>query len=378
MDKSISYFYDFLESFSIELADVARELEMSIYTSPRTMLTHSRTFADTLLQKVMINENIIDVPYDSFKERLDKLAERGLLTTEILDSLHTIRKKGNQAAHQTRSFRFSDSLLTWEALYSVVKWYIEVYGSPDFKVPNYRDPIPSSEEKYDMAELEVRLKSLEELLKLAMNKEHDSSGEVAASTSEEVNEFTKDEPGFTTIRNINFGEQSLNIPYFLRDAFLLPQRFSQCTTFLIRLSAEQQARIMSELPENLEGLHKHVNRFNELNDKKFFDELKVFINEEKARRRIIIERPDELFLFYKDQYVVLTNELAQIELTSDNFSSIPSLIKQLKRDNIKTVGQLPKELVVLGKYDNVGVGTVEKMFDMLVQKQILINNSKFN
>ena len=41
----------------------------------------------------------------------------------------------------------------------------------------------------------------------------------------------------------------------------LPQRFPKSETFLIRLGAEQQARIMSELPNNLEGISHYVKRF---------------------------------------------------------------------------------------------------------------------
>jgi len=372
--KSKSYFYKFLESFSIELAEVAHELELSIYSSPRTMLTHSRTFVDALLQSVMKNEQLPDVPFDTLKERLDKLTTHGFLTAEVRDALHNIRKNGNQAAHQTRPFRFSEALLTWEALYIVVKWYIEVYGPTDFEVPNYLDPQPTHEEKYDMTELEIRLEKLEELLNLSVTLGSGASREVAVTTIEEVKEVKKDEPGFTTIRTIHFEEETVNIPYFLRDAFLLPQRFHQSTTFLIRLSAEQQGRIMSELPQEIKGLHKHVKRFNELTDKRFFDELKVFVEEEKERRRILIERPGELFLFFKANYVVVTKELADIELTIDNFHSIPSLIKQLKQDKVNTVGQLPKELVILGKYENVGVGTVEKLFEQLVLKQKMVND----
>ena len=41
------------------------------------------------------------------------------------------------------------------------------------------------------------------------------------------------------------------------------------------------------------------------------------------------------------------------------------LIRQLNEDGIQTVGQLPKELVILGKYNNVGVVNVGKLFDQL-------------
>lgn len=48
-----SYFYQFLEPISKELAYVARELEHSIYSSPRTMLTHGRVFIESILKDVV-------------------------------------------------------------------------------------------------------------------------------------------------------------------------------------------------------------------------------------------------------------------------------------------------------------------------------------
>ena len=59
-------------------------------------------------------------------------------------------------------------------------------------------------------------------------------------------------------RRIYYKDQFVEIPDFLRDIFLLPQRFPKSTTLLIRLNGEQQARIMSELPYQLDGMHQHV------------------------------------------------------------------------------------------------------------------------
>jgi hypothetical protein len=61
--------------------------------------------------------------------------------------------------------------------------------------------------------------------------------------------------------------------------------------------------------------------------------------------------------------------LSKIHLTSDNFTGIPNLLRQLNEDQIETVGQLPKELVILAKYANVGVGIVEKLFEQLKKMQ---------
>ncbi|MBM7702916.1 DUF4145 domain-containing protein [Metabacillus iocasae] len=361
-----SYFYQFLEPASKELALVARELENSIFTSPRTMLTHARVFVENILQQVMQIEKLVEVPRMSLIDRIDTLHENGLLTVEMRDALHHVRQVGNQAAHDTRRFRYSEALLSWESLYHIVKWYVELYGPVEIEVPHYEDPSPVVTQTYDITEIEQRLKGLEALLLLSMK------GKETEQTSPSTLKFTKvaqERPGFTPIRTLTYKNKTLDIPYFLRDAFLLPQRFLKSEIFLIRLGAEQQARIMSELPNNLEELHTYVKRYNEKNDEVFFDELMVFVEEEKVRRQLTQERPGELFFFYKDDHIVVTEQLSQIPLTTEEFSGMPNLLRQLNESGIETVGQLPKELVILAKYASVGVGTVEKLFQQLKVKQ---------
>lgn len=367
-----TFFYQFLEPISRELALLAKELENSIFSSPRTMLTHSRVFVENILQQVMQAEKMAEDPRTNLKERLDLLNDNGYLIPEIRDALHLVRRLGNQAAHDSRMFRYSEALLSWEALYNIVRWYVEVYGPVDVTVPDYQDPSPQVEKVFDMSELEVRLKRLEELLRNSGQKpaEMPAAQEAAAAVAPaaETEVEVEETPGFTPIRTITYKGRKLDVPYFLRDAFLLPQRFDKSETFLIRLGAEQEARIMSELPNNLEGLHKHVKRYSEKNDEQLFNELHTFIDEEKARRNLTLKRPGELFFFYKANHLVVTEELSRVPLTADEFTGIPSLLRQLNDDQIETVGQLPKELVILAKYENVGVGTVEKLFEQLKAK----------
>jgi len=294
------------------------------------------------------------------------LDEKGYLTPEIRDALHHVRRIGNQAAHDSRQFRYSESLLSWEATYNIVKWYVEVYGPVDMVVPDYIDPAPQAEQLYDSTELELRLKTLEELLKRTLQGEKPTPEEVAVTTAEP--KIPTERPGFTTIRTLTYKGEQLEVPYFLRDAFLLPQRFDKSEIFLIRLGGVEQARLMSELPNNLAGLHEHIKRYNETNDENLFHELKTFIQEEKTRRQIKIERPGELFFFYQADHVVVTEKLANLPITTEEFTGFPSLIKQLNEQGYFTVGQLPSELATLAKYKNVGKSTLEKFFGQLKGK----------
>jgi hypothetical protein len=368
MDKQV-FFYQFLQPLSNELALLARELENSIFSSPRTMLTHARVFVENILQQVIRVEKLPEESRTNLKERLDLLNEKGYLTPEIRDALHHVRQIGNQAAHDSRRFRYSEALLSWESIYKIVKWYVEVYGPVDVIIPEYQDPSPKPEQSYDISELEVRLQSLENLLNQSVQKLKDEAAhkEIAVTTIDPSIE--PELPGFTTIRKLSYKGKQIEVPYFLRDAFLLPQRFDKSETFLIRLGAEQQARIMSELPNSLEGLHKQVKRYNDKNDETLFEELKTYIEEEKIRRYLTIERPGELFFFHKADHIVVTEKLSKIPLNTSEFNGIPGLLRQLNDDQIETVGQLPRELVILAKYEGVGVGTVEKLFEQLKGKQ---------
>jgi Domain of unknown function (DUF4145) len=111
------YFYEFLEPISLELSRTLQELENAIYNSPRSMLTHSRTFIEVLLEKVMIYENMPNEPFYTIIERIRDLDDNGLLIPEVKNALHEVRKLGNMAAHDTRQFRFSESLTAWEHIY---------------------------------------------------------------------------------------------------------------------------------------------------------------------------------------------------------------------------------------------------------------------
>lgn len=179
------------------------------------------------------------------------------------------------------------------------------------------------------------------------------------------------------MREVSYKDQSVEVPCFLRDAFLLQQRFSRSTTFLIRLNGEQQARLMSELPPQLDGLHKFVKRFNETNDERFFEELCQFIQEEMERREIKERYRAEILLFYKAEHVILTDKIASVELTKENFAGQTSLLKALHAQGFESVSDLPKELVLLGKYPNVGEVALANLFNQLKMNSLAFSEIEF-
>ena len=190
------YFYHFLEPVSKELARILKELEGAIYNSPRFMLKHSRTLIEALMEKVMVHENMLNEPNVTIMKRIQHLDKEGLLTEEVQNALHEVRKLGNVAAHDIRQFKLSEALITWEYIYIIVKWFVEVYGSHEIEVPPYVDPKLKAESSYVLEEMNIRFKKIEDLLKESISNEQSKEvnkalSETAATTEETVTSWSE-------------------------------------------------------------------------------------------------------------------------------------------------------------------------------------------
>ncbi|ADI00162.1 DUF4145 domain-containing protein [Salisediminibacterium selenitireducens] len=378
MEKQ-AYYYEFLSYADTDLAKLAEELEKSVFTSPRVMLTNARTMVEGIVKRALRKEGISDIACENLLDRIRLLKSHGKCSEDVLNAIHEIRKAGNSAAHETKEFRYSQALRTWEELYVLVAWYMKKYGPLKFEMPAYREPEIPNENAYDPMELEVKFQQLEASL-LA---KFDNLNGLKETEAKNVEEPQRDQetrpqvsehppasvPGETPIRMIRYGDEEVAIPYFLRDAFLLPQRFPKSTSFLVKLGAVEEARIMSELPSDLAGLADRVSRYNAKNEKQFFDELKLFIGEEKVRRAVRLDKSGETILFFKTDYLIMTKNLSEILLTEEYFKGIPHFLKKMNEDGILSVGQLPSELLILAKYKGVGIGMVEKLFDQIKKLQ---------
>lgn len=333
------------------LAELTQDTERLIFVSPRAAMQTIRTMAETLVRQVILLEGLEHSEL-SFGEVQKKLKEEGIITQIVDNAIHFVRRQGNTASHDgTRKMLIREALTCWEHQHLILTWFIETYASPDIEVPEYIEPVPEQ----GVFNREDLIEHIDALMQKFVKKKPESE---VVLTEQKVS------------RRIYYKDQFVEIPDFLRDAFLLPQRFPKSTTFLIRLNGEQQARIMSELPYQLDGLHQHVKRFKEANDECFFEELKSFIEEEKKRKIVMEQYRGEVLLFYKSDFVILTEALGNATLIKDNFPGQTSLLNSLIEQGFQHVKDLPKELVLLGKYRNVGETALANLFNLLKVKSM--------
>lgn len=374
------YFYKFLEPVSQELANTLKELESTIFTSPRAMLTHSRVLIESVINKVLIHERLYNElgGDNSLVNKIYILEKHELLDGDALNAYQRLRIMGNQAAHDERQFRFSEALLAWEYLHTAMKWFVEIYVSYNVDVPPYEDPKISVEKKFDLEEINARFEKIEDLLLKSIEEEKETKGmtkrldieaqeQLEAEISKQLQ--MEQEPGDTIVRTLFYQGERIDIPNFLKEAFLLPQRFPESINFLLRLNQSQEARIMSELPKELDHIHDRAKGYGEANTEKFFNELKVFVEEEKRRRKLENIRHGDFILYYRDEEIIVTDILAKVAINHENFTGIPSLINHLMDDGISKIGDLPKEFIILEKYEGIGPKRVKEFFDKIKEIQ---------
>ncbi|WP_256389909.1 DUF4145 domain-containing protein [Lysinibacillus sp. AR18-8] len=316
-------------------------MEKLLFVSPRAAMQTTRTMAETLVRQVAQLEGLEHSEFN-FGELQKKLKNEGIVTPTTDNAIHFVRRQGNTASHDgTRKMLIREALTCWEYQHLILTWFIET--------PAYIEPVPEK----SAADSEYLIEHIEALMQKIVQKESMPENVV---TEQKVS------------RRIYYKDQFVEIPDFLRDAFLLPQRFPKSTTFLIRLNGEQQARIMSELPYQLEGIHPHIKRFKETNDECFFEELRLFIEKEQKRKILMEQYRGEVLLFLKSDFVILTEALGNVALTKDNFPGQTSFLNSLQEQGFLHVKDFPKELVLLGKYRNVGETALGNLFNQLKVK----------
>lgn len=150
------------------LANLGETAERNFFIDPNTTLMKLRVFAETLTKYVLAYEEIKETYDTNQTDRIQALRRDDLISQELEDILHTIRKKGNKAMHEGYGTQKEAEVLLHMA-YRLAVWFMQVYGDWDFKEPEYQEPMPvniideqelqnlsaSYEEKVSQLELEL-------------------------------------------------------------------------------------------------------------------------------------------------------------------------------------------------------------------------------
>ena len=136
--------FKFLEKEFPVLANFGNLAEKYCYTDPNSCLMKLGMIGETIVN-LMFTYDRIPVPYEnSAVNRINELYSEGLLTKDLIDILHALRKVRNKAAHENYA-EASDCPVFLEMAHSLSEWFMQTYGDWNYQHKEFVMPVKETE-----------------------------------------------------------------------------------------------------------------------------------------------------------------------------------------------------------------------------------------
>lgn len=146
--------FDFLAVHDPILVKYSAQAEKYIFEDPNISLIKLRQFVEVLAQQTSAYAGIYTSPDETLIDLLDRLSSKGILTPDVAQLFHGIRKAGNQAVHSHAESR-SDALYQLRMARTLAVWFHRSFSQPDFKPgPFIPPPDPQQAESSLKTELD--------------------------------------------------------------------------------------------------------------------------------------------------------------------------------------------------------------------------------
>lgn len=162
--------FSFLETEFPVLANFGDLAEQYCYTDPNSCLMKLGMIGETIVNLIFTYDRI-PVPYDnSAVNRINVLSAEGLLTKDLVDILHALRKVRNKAVHENYA-KASDCPVFLQMAYGLTEWFMQTYGDWNYQHREFVMPEKEEKKKSDKGIVSNRAKEEakeEELTKAAL------------------------------------------------------------------------------------------------------------------------------------------------------------------------------------------------------------------
>lgn len=138
--------FKFLEEDFPVLTNFGDLAEKYCYTDPNSCLMKLGMIGETIVN-LMFTYDKIPLPRDNTAvNRINVLASEGLLTKDLIDILHALRKVRNKAVHENYS-KASDCPVFLQMAYSLSEWFMQTYGDWNYQHQDFIMPVKEAEKK---------------------------------------------------------------------------------------------------------------------------------------------------------------------------------------------------------------------------------------
>lgn len=162
--------FDFLQSEFPVLATFGCQAEKYCFSDPNSCLMKLGMIGESIVN-LMFTYDRIQLPYDNTAvTRIDTLQREGLLTRDLTDILHALRKARNKAVHENYDSE-SECKILIQMAHSLCEWFMQTYG--DWNYQHHDFVMPELENKrvsVTQEEKDAEERQAEELTKQAEQK----------------------------------------------------------------------------------------------------------------------------------------------------------------------------------------------------------------
>lgn len=143
--------FEFLKATFPVLANFGKLAEQYCYSDSNSCLMKLGMIGETIVN-LMFTYDKIPFPHENTAAtRIDALQREGLLSSDLSDILHTLRKIRNKAVHQNYS-SVSDSKICLQMAYSLCEWFMQTYGDWNYEHSDFVMPVTSDNKTYQEAD----------------------------------------------------------------------------------------------------------------------------------------------------------------------------------------------------------------------------------
>ena len=119
--------FDFLKEKFPVLANFGELAEKYLYSDSNSCLLKLGMIGETIVNLIFIYDRI-DLPVDNTSaNRIHTLYREGVVTSDLADILHGLRKIRNKAVHENYA-SVEDGKIFIQMAYSLTEWFMQTYG----------------------------------------------------------------------------------------------------------------------------------------------------------------------------------------------------------------------------------------------------------
>lgn len=170
--------FDFLKNDFPVLANFGGLAEQYCFSDSNSCLMKLGMIGETIVNLMFTYDRITPPTDNTAVKRIDMLFREGLLTQDLVDILHALRKTRNKAVHENYS-SVSDGKVLLEMAYGLCEWFMQTYG--DWGYIHHEFVMPSEQIKEARAD-----KTAEEAHAAKLAAEAELKAENAEAVSKDI------------------------------------------------------------------------------------------------------------------------------------------------------------------------------------------------